>query len=461
MEAAIASINLVADKMRIMFYMMGPKEIADVAQKQGTEPKLLVEAVPLFFILIGIELIVGLLKGKNVYRFNDSLISVLLGSFQTIAGVWFVTLEFAIFAWVYEHFHILELNVSGWPMWILAMLLRELAYYWSHRTAHEFHILWVGHSVHHSGEDYNLATALRQGVIQAMTLWVFSIPIALLIPPSIYACHRGLNTLYQFWVHTTMIGSLGPLEYVLNTPSHHRVHHRPPGNANYGGVLIIYDRMFGTFVPEDEQKDHYGLVKQYETFDPTWANAEHFWRMCKNLGRNKEKNLSFYFGLLSKRRIKHRMVFRPLELFKPIPTPKRSLWGEAAPNKRVRYDGGTSSHHPVLRIYVSLLFLASMTLTVGSMIAVKHLDAIEIATIQISSAVLFSCVGRLLDGFDKGQQRNTARILAFLCLSSWSAATMQDNMKLKVVYYVQISCVFDALCWFAMHQIMESQKTNQ
>lgn len=203
-----------------------------------------------------------------------------------------------------------------------------------HRYSHEYHLLWSAHSVHHSGEDYNLATALRQGMGQNLYSWAFSLPLAFFFPPSCYVGHNALNTLYQFWIHTELVGHLGPLEYVLNTASHHRMHHRPPGNCNYAGVFIIWDRMFGTFVAEDSKQDYYGLAKQYETFDPTWANLEHIHRVVASQG---------WRGLLG-RRWKHKSVFDPMALFAPI-RPKggdsvHQLWqfprGEA---KRVKLEG--------------------------------------------------------------------------------------------------------------------------
>lgn len=128
----------------------------------------------------------------------------------------------------------------------------DLSYYWLHRYAHELHALWGSHSIHHSGERYNFATALRQGSVQAAYGWFFYLPWAIIgLPPSQYFRHDQLNTLFQFWVHTEIVGRLPPLiELIFNTPSHHRLHHRPPGNCNYGGLFIIWDRLFGTLATE-------------------------------------------------------------------------------------------------------------------------------------------------------------------------------------------------------------------
>ena len=163
---------------------------------------------------------------------------------------------------------------SAGGKWLAAIVLFlgvDCAYYWFHRIAHEYNAPWAGHVVHHSSEDYNLAVALRQGTFQGLFSWVFYLPLALVgFPPAWFAAMSSFDTLYQFWIHTRAIGKLGPLEWVLNTPSHHRVHHgRNPKylDKNYAGTLIIWDRMFGTFQAEEEEPV-YGLTKPLEQLEP-------------------------------------------------------------------------------------------------------------------------------------------------------------------------------------------------
>lgn len=172
--------------------------------------------------------------------------------------------------------------------WILMALAYDFLYYWFHRMAHEVNLFWNTHQTHHSSEDYVLTTALRQSAFQTYASFVFYLPAALFIPPSAYVVHRQLNLLYQFWIHTELIDSIGPLEYILNTPSHHRVHHgRNPYciDKNYAAVLIIWDRMFGTFQPElKEEKVVYGLVHNVNTFDSNSIQISHyvdFWKQFK------------------------------------------------------------------------------------------------------------------------------------------------------------------------------------
>lgn len=164
--------------------------------------------------------------------------------------------------------------------WFLLMMGVDLAYYWAHRCLHVFHLGWAAHSVHHSGEDYNLPTALRQGVLQPLMTWIFSLPLALVFPAESILVHLQLNTLYQFWIHSEFCGRLGWLEYLVNTPFHHRVHHRPPGNCNYAGVLIVWDRLFKTYITETERLDHYGLAEPVRSFNVWELNLQHWRKMA-------------------------------------------------------------------------------------------------------------------------------------------------------------------------------------
>ena len=137
---------------------------------------------------------------------------------------------------------------SGTSFWHHAVyfLAADLSYYWFHRNAHQIAFLWAGHHVHHSSESYNFATALRQSSWQAVTGEIWKLPWSLLIDPHMFVLHHNCNVVYQFWVHTTIVKRLGPLEWIFSTPSHHRIHHDRRLHKNFGGVLIIWDRLFGT-----------------------------------------------------------------------------------------------------------------------------------------------------------------------------------------------------------------------
>jgi alkylglycerol monooxygenase len=245
-------------------------------------------AVPVFFLLIGVELVVAHRERKQCYRLHDSISDLSCGITEQIVGIFLKGLLFAGYLGTYSYAtrHGINLvdvsNYSAGAKWLAALLLFlgvDCAYYWFHRIAHEYNAPWAGHVVHHSSEDYNLAVALRQGTFQGAFSWVFYLPLALVgFPPAWFLAMASFDTLYQFWIHTRTIGKLGPFEWVLNTPSHHRVHHaRNPKylDRNYAGTLIIWDRMFGTFQAEEEEPV-YGLTKPLDSWNPLWANW-HVW----------------------------------------------------------------------------------------------------------------------------------------------------------------------------------------
>jgi hypothetical protein len=182
------------------------------------------------------------------------------------------------YAWVYARARVIDLG--RWPLlaWTVAFVGVDFTYYWWHRASHRVNVLWAAHIVHHQSEDYNLAVALRQAVLTPVTYLPFSLGLALLgVPPVISASTGALNTLYQFWIHTETVGRLGPLEAVLNTPSHHRVHHGTnPAylDHNYGGVFIVWDSLFGTFVAEGE-RPRYGITTPLRSFNPVWAQLHY------------------------------------------------------------------------------------------------------------------------------------------------------------------------------------------
>ncbi|MCB0906175.1 MAG: sterol desaturase family protein [Nocardioidaceae bacterium] len=169
---------------------------------------------------------------------------------------------------------------TGKLAWTVAIVGWDFLYYWNHRFSHESRWLWAVHVTHHSSERYNLSTALRQSVAESLTTNVPYGALALLgVRPALIEQARGLNLLYQFWVHTEAIRKIGRVEEVLNSPSHHRVHHgsnRQYLDRNHGGILIIWDKLFGTFEPEDEPVV-YGLTKNINSFNPA-VIATHEWR---------------------------------------------------------------------------------------------------------------------------------------------------------------------------------------
>jgi sterol desaturase/sphingolipid hydroxylase (fatty acid hydroxylase superfamily) len=240
-------------------------------------PNYIALAVPFFFVLMGVELLVARRRKRAVYRFEDALTDLSCGVTQQIIVLFANGALFGIYLWIYNHARLVDLGQHSIAAWIVALVGVDFIYYWWHRTSHRVNLLWAAHAVHHQSEDYNLAVALRQAVLTPFTSLPFSLPLALLgIPPLVFVVADSVSTLYQFWIHTELVGRLGPLEAVLNTPSHHRVHHaRNPEyiDRNYGAILIIWDRLFGTFAREDA-KPVYGITKPFHSFNSLRAQLQ-------------------------------------------------------------------------------------------------------------------------------------------------------------------------------------------
>lgn len=259
-------------------------------------------SIPLFFALIGLELLVARLRHRPLYRLNDSISDLSCGILSQLAGIFISLGTILAFGWVAGHASLQRL--AGVPAWIerpvrgpegldgvallswgVVFVLDDLAYYCMHRMSHESHLLWAGHVVHHSSEEFNLTVALRQSSLHGLMTWVFYLPLAILgVPVTMWVVCHALNLVYQFWIHTRAIDRMGPLEWVLNTPSHHRVHHgvNPEyQDRNYAGAFIVWDRLFGSFEPE-RAEPVYGLTKPLASWNPLWANLHVFRDIWRN-----------------------------------------------------------------------------------------------------------------------------------------------------------------------------------
>jgi alkylglycerol monooxygenase len=238
-------------------------------------------AIPGFIALIFAEWLYGLARGHNTYRVADTITSISLGSISRLRGLLFLGFG----AWFYtsaaDGYHLFDLPDHGVAIWLFAMLAYDFSYYWFHRISHEVNFFWAAHVVHHQSEDYNLGTALRQSG-SGLFGFIFYLPwLYIGIPPAILFASGALNLIYQFWVHTQHVHRIGLLEYILVTPSNHRVHHAQNDiyiDRNYGGIFCIWDRMFGSF--QDELADKpciYGIRKPLKSYNPFWANVHVYW----------------------------------------------------------------------------------------------------------------------------------------------------------------------------------------
>lgn len=235
-------------------------------------------SIPIFFGLMSIELVYESITKKRTYRLNDAITNINLGALNQISGIFTKVISIGIYTVVFEFFSITRLPV-GWITFIVLFVLYDLCFYWSHRMAHTVSLFWGGHVVHHQSEDFNLTVALRQSSTAFIWSFPFYLPLAVLgFDPIQFLTVGAFNLLYQFWIHTEHIGKIGWLEYIINTPSHHRVHHgRDPKyiDKNYAGVFIVWDRMFGTF-KEEEERPTYGITKSLNSWNPLYANFAHY-----------------------------------------------------------------------------------------------------------------------------------------------------------------------------------------
>ena len=239
-------------------------------------------AVPLFVVLVLAELFYGWKKGRVRYEGKDTFVSMFMGLGSTVVSALSATFVVTMAYWVWENYRLFNFEATL-PVFILAFVLDDFAYYWIHRFGHRMRWMWAAHVIHHSSQHYNLSTALRQTWTGQLTPGIFfRWPIFLLgIEPAIVFFCAGLNLIYQFWIHTEAIDKCPRwFEAIFNTPSHHRVHHSNNPrylDANYAGVFIIWDKMFGSFIPETKEDPcNYGLVTDLDTFNPLRV-ATHEW----------------------------------------------------------------------------------------------------------------------------------------------------------------------------------------
>ncbi|MBK7516529.1 MAG: sterol desaturase family protein [Betaproteobacteria bacterium] len=244
-----------------------------------TGAQVIVLATPVFLGLIATEFAVGLARGRNTYRLNDALNSIGLGVMSQVTGVFGKLLRIGVYTLAFEHVALLRLPADAPWVWLFALVFYDFCYYWLHRAGHRVAVLWAAHVVHHQSEDYNLSTALRQPSSYFLFSWIFYLPMALAgVPPLVFATVALIDLLYQFWVHTQQVGRLGWFDRWFCSPSNHRVHHAVNDkylDKNYGGILIVWDRLFGSFVEEDDAEPCvYGTRSPLRSWNPVWANLQ-------------------------------------------------------------------------------------------------------------------------------------------------------------------------------------------
>jgi sterol desaturase/sphingolipid hydroxylase (fatty acid hydroxylase superfamily) len=255
-----------------------------------TGPQVIVLATPLFLALIALEFVVGRLRGRDTYRLNDALGSIGLGVMSQLTGLFVTLLTVGIYSAVFERLAPWALPADSPWVWLGSLLAYDFCYYWHHRAGHRIALFWASHAVHHQSEDYNLSTALRQTSGGWVAGWVFYLPMALAgVPPKVFAVVALVDLLYQYWVHTQQIGRLGWFDRWFCAPSNHRVHHAVNDrylDRNYGGILIVWDRLFGTYAEEDDAEPCvYGTRSPLRSWNPLWANLQVYAELARDAWR--------------------------------------------------------------------------------------------------------------------------------------------------------------------------------
>ncbi len=287
-------------------------------------------AIPFFILLILLEIGWGWYTRNNTYRISDSVNSLMLGVLSTSTKLVLLDIGGRIFSLVEQGTDIWRWNSSSVWAWIGGILLYDFCYYWFHRISHEKQLFWASHVVHHQSEEYNLSTALRQTSSSFLLSWVFYLPCFFLgMPSSMFVTIASAHLIYQFWIHTRFIPKLGPFEWLFISPSNHRVHHgQNPEyiDKNHGGLLIIWDRIFGTFKEEDDSLPAvYGVRTVLHSWNPLWANLQIYWQMICDAWhtRNRSDKLKIWWSPTG---------WRPADVVARYPLEKSDL------NHFVKYD---------------------------------------------------------------------------------------------------------------------------
>jgi sterol desaturase/sphingolipid hydroxylase (fatty acid hydroxylase superfamily) len=338
--------------------------------------KVLLIAIPFFIGLIIIEAIYSWRKGRLSYNGMDTISSLSSGSTNTLKSVLQLSIVIISYAWVVDKIALVEIKIT-WLVWVLSFLAIDFASYWSHRLNHSINYFWNRHIVHHSSEEFNLACALRQPISNIIGYgFIFLLPAALLgLPADVIAVIAPVHLFLQFWYHTKHIPKLGFLEYIIVTPSQHRVHHAINDiylDKNLSAIFCIWDRIFGTFQEElDEEPCVYGVKKPVQTWNPIKINWLHFWQLSKDAWRAQSWKDKLRIWIMP-------TGWRPADVAVNYP-----LEYERDPHKQVKYAPETSAG---LKVWSWVQYIVSTLLMTHMLI---HISKIGFPMLFVYGAFLF------------------------------------------------------------------------
>ena len=381
-------------------------------------------AVPVFFLMIGIEFIFGVIKGTNNYRLNDSIAAISLGLISRLPPLLNLGIQGVVWTYVATNLNMSLMPKDSWVTWVIAFLFYDLCYYWMHRMSHEVKVLWASHVVHHQGEEFNLSTALRQTSSGWLWKWIFYIPMFMVgIPGEVFFTVAAINLLYQFWVHTEHIKTLGALELIFITPSNHRIHHAQNPeyiDANYGGVFIIWDRIFGTYIPErDDLKPIYGTVKPLRSWNPIWSNLEIYHQMIRDTIHTKTLKNKIKVWFSSTR-------WRPEDVYEKFPHVTNDL------EDFEKYDPDANR---TTKFFTSVQFIINSsisTIIIFTIADQSYLQSCMLAIMLVASTTL---VTSIIENKKWGYQSELARSIFTILLFAFEI--FDPNLLASQVFFYQ------------------------
>ena len=389
---------------------------------------IIVYSIPAFFILIGVELIIAKMRKSQLYRLNDAIANLNCGITQQVLGIFFKVFTVGIYAFIYQHFRIVQHMPITWYTWLILLVGVDFFYYWFHRLSHEIAVLWGTHVVHHQSEEYNLSVALRQSAIQTFgSLW-FYLPLAWIgFDPVTFVTIASIQTVYQFWIHTRLINKMPAwFEFVFNTPSHHRVHHGVDPkyiDRNHGGTFIIFDRMFGTFQAEEEEV-HYGVTKPLNSWNAIYSNFDYY----KDLGNvlKQTKSAKDFMLVLVKE-----PGWQPEYLGGPI-EPK-----EVRPDRQL-YDVHTTSR---MHIYIFVQFILLLGITSAFLFGLEKFDVAQ--QILLTALIVLTTIN--MSGLFENKKWATyleyLRLLAFLPIGYFFLGDQHFTFLIILLIFTILSVV--------------------
>jgi alkylglycerol monooxygenase len=370
-------------------------------------PNLISLAVPVFFAAIVAEAIADRVRKKRAYRLGCAVSDLNVGIASQIAELFLKGIGLFVYAAVYEHRLVTFAEGSPWP-WVVGLVGIDFLYYWWHRASHVVNVLWAVHAVHHQSEDMNFAVALRQPAFEALTIIPFHLPLALLgVEPWIYVSCYAIDLIYQFWVHTELTRRHPSLEWVLNTPSAHRVHHGINAqylDKNYGGILLVWDRLFGTYEPEVEPPV-YGVTHPLSSYNPLWANFAPFVDIARKMkGAPSGGKLGVWFA-------------HPGRNAGPAASVRREVWNKYDPEPSSRVSRYVLAHFALLSIATGAFLSLAETLPLAS-VAVP--GALVLASVLALAAWTEGRPWAL--GLDLARQAALVAVVAFAVASRFTPA---------------------------------------